>query len=48
VRVLLNRKNVSGLDPALVYNPDGDRPRIAMKTDGSLPLLPSMGLRFRF
>jgi hypothetical protein len=45
---VLNRKNASTLEPELEYNPDSDRPRVTTNREGSLPLLPSLGVRFRF
>lgn len=45
---LLNRKNASGLDPRLEYDPASDRPRVVAKPIGSIPLLPTIGVRFRF
>ena len=45
---LLNRKNASGLDPRLDYDPASDRPRVVEKPIGSIPLLPTLGVRFRF
>ena len=45
---ILNRKNASSLSPELEYNPNSDRPSITYVREGSLPLLPSLGVRFRF
>ena len=45
---LLNRDNAGTLDSELVYDPDSDRPLVTTKREGSLPLLPSLGVRFRF
>jgi hypothetical protein len=45
---MLNRKNASGLDPRLEHDPDADRPRVVEKPIGSIPLLPTIGVRFRF
>jgi hypothetical protein len=45
---LLNRQNASGLDPRLEYDPTSDRPRVVEKPIGSIPLLPTIGVRFRF
>jgi hypothetical protein len=45
---LLNRDNASSLDPELVYDPSGDRPQVTMVRSGRLPLLPSLGVRYRF
>lgn len=44
----LNRRNASGLDPRLEYDPASDRPRVVEKPIGSIPLLPTVGVRFRF
>ena len=45
---LLNRRNASGLDPRLEFDPASDRPRVVEKPIGSIPLLPTIGVRFRF
>ena len=45
---MLNRKNASALDPRLEYDPTSDRPRVVEKPIGSIPLLPTLGVRFRF
>lgn len=45
---VLNRENASGLDPRLEYDPTSDRPRVVEKPIGSIPLLPTIGVRFRF
>lgn len=45
---LLNRRNASGLDPRLEYDPASDRPRVVEEPIGSIPLLPTIGVRFRF
>lgn len=45
---MLNRRNASGLDPRLEYDPTSDRPRVVEKPIGSIPLLPTVGVRFRF
>jgi len=45
---LLNRRNASGLDPRLEYDPASDRPRVVEKPIGSIPLLPTIGVRFKF
>jgi hypothetical protein len=45
---LFNRQNAGALDPRLEYNPDGDQPRIVEERDQAIPLLPTLGLRFRF
>jgi hypothetical protein len=45
---LLNRKNSSALDPRLEHDPTSDRPRVVEQPIGSIPLLPTIGVRFRF
>jgi hypothetical protein len=45
---VLNRKNASSLAPELAYDPNSDRPSVRTVREGSLPLLPSLGVRFRF
>lgn len=45
---MLNRRNASGLDPRLEYDPASDRPRVVEEPIGSIPLLPTVGVRFRF
>jgi hypothetical protein len=45
---LLNRENAGSLETELAYNPNSDRPSITTVRSGSLPLLPSLGVRFRF
>lgn len=45
---LLNRKNAGTLSSVLEYDPASDRPRVSTTKDGSLPLLPSFGVRFTF
>ncbi|MCX6538280.1 MAG: TonB-dependent receptor plug domain-containing protein [Acidobacteria bacterium] len=44
----LNRSNVGGFDTVLQYNPVGDRPLLTYTASGGLPLLPSVGVRYRF
>jgi hypothetical protein len=44
----LNRKNVSALQPTLVYDPTSDRPRLVSGSDDGFPRLPSFGVRYRF
>ncbi|MCC7125653.1 MAG: TonB-dependent receptor [Acidobacteria bacterium] len=44
---LLNRNN-GELDAELAYDASSDRPRVTTVRDPSLPLLPSVGIRFRF
>ena len=45
---VLNRKNAGSMSAELNYDPTSDRPRLTTKRDASLPLLPSIGVRFRF
>jgi hypothetical protein len=45
---LLNRQNAGALDPRLEYDPGSDRPRLVEQRDQSIPLLPTLGVRFRF
>jgi hypothetical protein len=45
---LLDRNNAGSLSTELVYDPASDRPRVTTIRDGSLPLLPSLGVRVRF
>jgi hypothetical protein len=44
----LNRKNVTSLQPLLVFDPTSDRPQITYQRDSGLPRLPSFGVRYRF
>lgn len=45
---VLNRENASALDPRLEHDPTSDRPRVVETPIGSIPLLPTFGVRFRF
>jgi outer membrane receptor for ferrienterochelin and colicin len=45
---LLNRKNPGSVEATLAYDPGSDRPRMVEQYGGSLPRLPSFGVRFRF
>jgi hypothetical protein len=45
---VLNRENASMLDPRLEYDPTSDRPRVVETPIGSIPLLPTVGVRFQF
>jgi outer membrane receptor for ferrienterochelin and colicin len=45
---VLNRDNASDLSTELVYDPDSDRPRLTEVRSGRLPLLPTLGIRYRF
>jgi hypothetical protein len=44
----LNRDNAGRLSPRLEYDPGSDRPRLTYERQGGVPLLPSLGIRFRF
>ena len=44
----LNRENAGAFEPRLEFDPSSDRPRIVEERDQSIPLLPTVGLRFRF
>ncbi|MSO45234.1 MAG: hypothetical protein EXQ59_00485 [Acidobacteria bacterium] len=44
----LNRENAGAIEPKLEYDPASDRPRIVETRGQSVPLLPTVGLRFRF
>ena len=44
----LNRENAGAIEPKLEYDPTSDRPRIVETRGQSVPLLPTVGLRFRF
>lgn len=45
---VLNRKNAGLLTPKLEHDPASDRPRLVEEREQSLPLLPTVGIRFRF
>jgi outer membrane receptor for ferrienterochelin and colicin len=45
---VLNRDNASSLNAELLYDPNSDRPQVTTTRDGSVPLLPSFGVRYRF
>lgn len=45
---LLNRKNAGVIETTLVYDPASDRPGVHEERQGSIPFLPSFGVRFRF
>ncbi len=45
---LLKKENASGFDAQLAYDPNSDRPRIIFERRNSLPLLPSLGIRYKF
>ena len=44
----LNRRNAGAIEPRFEYDPTSSRPRIVEKRSESVPLLPTVGLRFRF
>jgi hypothetical protein len=43
-----NRKNAASIEPRLEYDPTGVQPRLVEEPGGRIPLLPSIGVRFRF
>jgi outer membrane receptor protein involved in Fe transport len=43
-----NRKNAATIEPRLDYDPSGSQPRLVEERSGRIPLLPSIGVRFRF
>jgi outer membrane receptor for ferrienterochelin and colicin len=45
---VLNRKNAGNIESTLAYDPTSDRPKIVNQSGGSIPRLPSFGVRFRF
>jgi outer membrane receptor for ferrienterochelin and colicin len=45
---VLNRKNPGTINTTLAYDPTSDRPRLVDLPGGSIPRLPSVGVRFRF
>jgi hypothetical protein len=45
---VLNRKNAGVLTPRLEHDPASDRPRLVEEREQSLPLLPTVGIRFKF
>lgn len=45
---LLNRRNASGMNAELAYDPASDRPRVVTVRNVGMPLLPSIGVRFKF
>ncbi len=44
----LHRKNTTSIDGTLEYDPSADRPKLVETRGGSLPFLPTFGVRFRF
>ena len=45
---ITNRNNAGTLDATLEYDPTGDRPKVVLKREAGIPLLPTFGLRVRF
>lgn len=45
---VLNRRNAGSLEPVLEYDAGAEKPRVASRSEGGLPLLPSLGIRYRF
>lgn len=45
---VLNRKNAGNIETTLAYDPNSDRPTLVRQPGGSIPRLPSFGIRFRF
>lgn len=45
---VLNRRNAGVLTPVLEHDPAGDQPRLTERRDQWIPLLPTIGMRFRF
>ena len=45
---LLNRRNAGSVEPVLQYDSGADRPRVTTTSQGGVPLLPSIGIRYRF
>jgi hypothetical protein len=43
-----NRSNAGAIDPILEYDPTSDVPRLVEERTAAIPLLPSIGVRFRF
>jgi outer membrane receptor protein involved in Fe transport len=43
-----NRKNAAFVEPRLEHDPTADRPHLVEEPGGRVPLLPSIGVRFRF
>jgi hypothetical protein len=44
----LDRQNVSGVNATLDYDPGAERPRLVETSGGSIPRIPSFGVRFQF
>ena len=45
---LLDRDNAGAYETTLAYNPDGPLPTIVQTPDFAMPLLPTIGVRYRF
>jgi hypothetical protein len=45
---VLDRANAEFIQPRLEHDPDGERPLLVQKPAGSIGILPSVGVRFRF
>lgn len=45
---VLNRDNAAQLDPRLEHAPGAEQPRLVEEPVGGIPILPSLGVRFRF
>jgi len=43
-----NRRNAAQIEPRLEYDPTGNMPLLVENPGGRIPLLPSVGVRFRF
>jgi vitamin B12 transporter len=43
-----NRRNAASIEPRLEHDPTGPGPRLVEEPGGRIPLLPSIGVRFRF
>jgi hypothetical protein len=44
----MNRANAGSIEPVLEFDPQSDRPRVSSSGENGLPLLPSLGIRYRF
>jgi hypothetical protein len=45
---VFDRRNAELLRPELVHDPESDRPRLLEHASGSIGILPSLGVRWRF
>ena len=43
-----NRKNAGAINDSLEYDPTSDHPKLVEKKTGSIPFVPSFGVKFRF